>query len=117
LEKVSSIIQSEVFPDNSSVNSLEYWSDEEGQYLPQMSLSPLPGEPTFRKTTQTVKEPKQYEEKEYLRNLKTSDYVEVLKNINVKSKFRDTLSPSSMLVSLNLGPLLGCLSQVWSILG
>ena len=51
LETVNNIIQSEVHSDNNSVNSLEYWSDEEGRYPPQMSLSPIPGEAKFRKTT------------------------------------------------------------------
>ena len=46
--------------DNNSVNSLEYWSDEEGRYPPQMSLSPIPGEAKFRKTTPKPKDAMKY---------------------------------------------------------
>jgi hypothetical protein len=74
LKKVSSIIEYELFPDNNSVHSLEYWSEEEGQYPPQMSLSPLPCEPTYR---MTVKIPTTNGEKEQSKTLKTSNNVEV----------------------------------------
>ncbi|XP_028391197.1 uncharacterized protein LOC114516044 [Dendronephthya gigantea] len=46
--------------DNNSMISLEYWSDEEGRYPPQMSISPPPCEMTFRKTTLSVNETKKY---------------------------------------------------------
>lgn len=64
------------------MNSLEYWSDEEGRYPPQMSLSPIPGEPKFRKATQKPKETMKYTEKEYPRNVKTD-----AKNIEVISHY------------------------------
>ena len=65
-----------MFFDNNSLHSLEYWSDEEGQYPAQMSLSPLPTESTYRMTT--AKNPTTNTEKGPLKILGTNHDVEVL---------------------------------------
>ena len=97
LEKVCNIIQHEMFFDNNSLHSLEYWSDEEGQYPAQMSLSPLPTESTYRitpgKNTTTVNT-----EKELLKALRTNNEVENPQKssettLHMKRSSKRTLSP------------------------
>lgn len=84
-EKVSSILQSETFSDNNSVTSQEYWSDEEQQYPPQLSLSPPPREPTFHRATKTNQEKKKCGEigRQSLTKLAIDNDIEVRINLTI----------------------------------
>ena len=69
--------------DNNSIVSLEYWSDEEDRYPPQMSLSPPPCESRFRKTTLSVNETRKYNDKKIPRYFKSNDDFKVGNETNI----------------------------------